>query len=79
MNPRASVYTAEIAEHILRELRAGRSLQDICLGDAMPHRDRVTTWIRQDRDGFAARYRQARDIAHSAPAVDVHYVVEGFN
>jgi uncharacterized protein (UPF0147 family) len=67
MNPRACLYTAEIAEHILRELRAGRSLQDICLEDAMPHRDTVTTWIRQDREGFAARYRQAREIAQNIP------------
>jgi hypothetical protein len=62
MNPRASVYTAEIADHILRELRAGRSLRDICLEDAMPHRDTVTDWIRQDREGFAARYREAREV-----------------
>jgi hypothetical protein len=67
MNPRASVYAAEIADHILRELRAGRSLRDICLEDAMPHRDTVTDWIRQDREGFAARYRQAREIAQSIP------------
>ena len=67
MNPRASVYTAEIADHILRELRASRSLRDICLEDAMPHRDTVTDWIRQDREGFAARYRQAREIAQSIP------------
>jgi hypothetical protein len=60
-----SLYTAEIAEHILRELSAGRSLQDICLEDAMPHRDTVASWIRQDREGFAARYRQAREIAKS--------------
>jgi hypothetical protein len=62
-----SLYTAEIAEHILRELRAGRSLQDICLEHAMPHRDTVASWIRQDREGFAARYRQAREIARSIP------------
>jgi hypothetical protein len=67
MNTRAALYTAEIAEHILRELRAGRSLRDICLEDPMPHRDTVTSWIRQDREGFAARYRQAREIAQSIP------------
>jgi Bacteriophage Sf6, terminase small subunit-like len=63
----SSLYTAEIAEHILRELRAGRSLQDICLEHAMPYRDTVTSWIRQDREGFAARFRQAREIAQSIP------------
>jgi uncharacterized protein (UPF0147 family) len=67
MNARASLYTAEIADHILGELRVGRSLLDICLEDGMPHRDTVNQWIRQDRDGFAARYREARGIAQSVP------------
>jgi hypothetical protein len=67
MNTPASLYTAEIADHILRELRAGRSLQDICLADAMPHRDTVAQWVRQDREGFAGRYRQAREIAQNIP------------
>jgi uncharacterized protein (UPF0147 family) len=62
-----TLYSAEIADRILGELRTGRSLQDICLEDGMPHRDTVNQWIRQDRDGFAARYREARGIAQSVP------------
>jgi uncharacterized protein (UPF0147 family) len=62
-----TLYTAEIADHILRELRVGRSLQDICREDGMPNRDTVNQWIKQDRDGFAARYREARGIAKSVP------------
>jgi uncharacterized protein (UPF0147 family) len=62
-----TLYTAEIADRILGELRAGRSLQDICQEDGMPHRDTVNQWIRQDREGFAARYREARGTAHSVP------------
>src|SRR3982074_646578 len=61
-----TLYTAEIADHILNELRAGRSLQDICLEDGMPHRDTVNQWIKQDRDGFAAPYREDRGVHHSA-------------
>jgi hypothetical protein len=67
MKTRASLYTAEIADRILRELRGGRSLHGICSDDGMPHRETVTKWIRQDREGFAARYRQARAIAQSSP------------
>jgi terminase small subunit-like protein len=67
MKTRASLYTAEIADRILRELRIGRSLHGICCDDGMPHRDTVTKWIRQDRAGFAARYRQAREIAQNSP------------
>jgi hypothetical protein len=67
MTTRASLYTAEIADRILRELRNGRSLHGICCDDGMPHRETVTKWIGQDREGFAARYRQAREIAKSSP------------
>jgi hypothetical protein len=52
---------------ILGELRIGRSLHGICCDDGMPHRETVTKWIRQDRAGFAARYRQAREIAQNSP------------
>jgi hypothetical protein len=61
------LYTAEIADRILGELRIGRSLQGICCDDGMPHRETVTKWISQDREGFAARYRQAREIARNSP------------
>jgi hypothetical protein len=47
-------------------LRARRSLHDICCDEGMPHHDTITNWIKQDRDGFAARYRQARQIGHGS-------------
>jgi hypothetical protein len=75
MKTRASLYTAEIADHILRELRAGRSLHDICSDDGMPHRATVTNWVEQDREGFAARYRQARQIGHGSSG-SVGYTAE---
>lgn len=67
MKTRPSLYTAEIADRILGELSKGRSLQEICRGDDMPHRDTVTRWIRQDREGLATRCRQAREIATHLP------------
>jgi uncharacterized protein (UPF0147 family) len=62
-----TLYTAETAERILGELAAGRSLHDICRDDGMPHQDTVLNWVRQDREGFAARYRQARQSGHGSP------------
>jgi hypothetical protein len=61
------LHTPEIADRILSELRAGRSVHDICRDDGMPCRDTVLEWVRQDRDGFAARYRQARETGHGSP------------
>jgi hypothetical protein len=62
-----TLYTTEIADRILSEVRAGRSVSDICGGDGMPCRDTVFAWIRADRDGFAARYRLAREAGHGSP------------
>jgi hypothetical protein len=62
-----SCYSAELAEHILGELRIGRSLHAICLDDGMPHRETVMRWVAHDREGFAARFEQARQIGRSSP------------
>jgi hypothetical protein len=75
MQARTSLYTAEIADHILRELRAGRSLHEICRDGSMPHRETVANWVTQDRDGFAARYREARLIGHGSSG-SVGYTAE---
>lgn len=70
-----SLYTNEIAEHILRELRLGRSLQEICSDDGMPHRDTVSGWVRHDREGFRERYREGREIGRRC-AGHLGYAVE---
>src|SRR4051812_17208501 len=62
-----TLYSAAIADRILGELGAGRSLHDICRDDGMPHQDTVLNWVRHDRNGFAARYRQARQCGHGCP------------
>src|SRR5712675_1399206 len=62
MTARPSSYTPELADRILAELRAGRSVREICRDSGMPCRDTLFEWIRQDRDGFGGRYRQARQI-----------------
>src|SRR4051794_16146657 len=60
-------YTPELADRFLGELRAGRTVEEICRDSGMPCRDTVFEWIRVDRDGFAARYGQAREAGHGRP------------
>jgi hypothetical protein len=60
MGGRPSHYTAEIAQRILDELAAGRPLDAVCHDDDMPPRSTVRQWVSDDREGFAARYREAR-------------------
>jgi transposase-like protein len=63
MTGRRLVYTAEIAQRILRELTRGRSLRAVCRDQGMPPHSTVRQWVSDDREGFATRYRQARTIA----------------
>jgi transposase-like protein len=70
MTARPSSYTPELADRILGELRAGRSVREICRDNGMPCRDTLFEWIRQDRDGFGGRYRQARQIGGAPGRVD---------
>jgi transposase-like protein len=58
---RATIYTAELAERVLQGLLNGRPLHDICLDDDMPAASTVRLWVSVDRDGFAGRYRHARE------------------
>ena len=61
--PRGGVtlYTAELADRILAGLASGRTLHDVCLDDDMPCYRTVYQWVSEDREGFTARYFQARD------------------
>jgi hypothetical protein len=69
--PRRSLYsyTPAIADRILTQLSAGRPLADICADAAMPGRTTVLHWVENDREGFAARYRTARESAKTSPLV----------
>jgi hypothetical protein len=59
---RFTLFTSEIADLILDELCSGRSLADLCGDPGMPSIRTVNQWVQEDRDGFAARYHEARDI-----------------
>jgi hypothetical protein len=60
---RASQYTSAIADHILTQLLAGRSLTAICADPGMPPRRTIEQWVQDNREGFAARYRRVRKVA----------------
>jgi len=53
-------YTPELAAEICRRMAEGESLRAICRDPGMPPEATVRTWCRDDRDGFAAQYHQAR-------------------
>jgi transposase-like protein len=59
MRGRRPVHTAAIAQHMLDRLSGGRSLRAVCRDHGMPSLNTVLKWVRDDREGFAARYRQA--------------------
>jgi Bacteriophage Sf6, terminase small subunit-like len=62
MTCRPTIYTAEIADRILGELIGGRTLVDVCKDEGMPAQSTVRQWATKDLNGFAARYRRAREI-----------------
>jgi hypothetical protein len=63
---RRIAYTVELAERILDQLSSGRALMDLCGDEGMPSSNAVQIWVREDREGFAARYRLAREIGRHA-------------
>ena len=56
------LYTRELADEICRRISEGESLRSICRDPGMPSEGAVRGWSREDRDGFAIRFRIARDL-----------------
>jgi transposase-like protein len=65
MRGRRPVHTAELAQRILGQLSRGRSLRAVCRDHGMPSLNTVLKWVSEDREGFAARYRQARNTGNA--------------
>ena len=68
---RPTLYSEEIAAAICRELASGRTLKDICRAGGMPAEATVRLWAIEDREGFSARYAQAREIGYQSMADDL--------
>lgn len=61
-----SIYTADIANRIVNQLLEGRTLADVCRSPGMPGHATVRQWVTDNREGFAARYRLARQLGSEA-------------
>jgi hypothetical protein len=64
MSGRMVPYSAAVTDRILGELMLGRTLTSICRDPGMPSANAVLTWVKYDREGFKARYHEARDIGN---------------
>lgn len=69
-------YPEEIVERICHELSAGRTLRDICRQPDMPDESTVRLWATHDRNGFAARYRTAREHGFLSMADETNEIVD---
>jgi hypothetical protein len=56
------LYTRQLADEICRRISEGESLRSICRDPGFPSEGSVRAWLREDRDGFAVRFRIARDL-----------------
>ena len=57
-----NLYTPALADTICKRISEGESLRAICRDAGMPSEGTVRGWAREDRDGFGARYRLAREL-----------------
>ena len=57
-----NLYTPALADTICKRISEGESLRAICRDPDMPSEGTVRGWAREDRDGFGARYRLAREL-----------------
>ena len=55
-------YTSEIADTICSRMSEGESLRAICRDPGMPSEGTVRGWAVRDVEGFAERYRAARQM-----------------
>lgn len=68
---RPTDYRPELADAICQRLAEGESLRSICRGEDMPPESTVRLWVVDDREGFAAQYARARDVALDCMADEV--------
>ena len=64
------------SDEVLDELMAGRTLDDVCADPEMPSATSVRKWVRDDVDGFAARYFVAREIGYQSVADQALQIVD---
>ena len=57
-------FSQGLMDEICRRLTEGESLRQICRSPGMPTEGAVRLWVKQDRDGCAAQYTQARELGY---------------
>ncbi|MGM5033515.1 terminase small subunit protein [Tardiphaga sp. 803_E3_N1_3] len=68
---RPSLYTHEVAQTIVERLASGQTLREVCRDDALPAESTIRLWVLEDREGFARRYSQARELGYHSMADEV--------
>lgn len=68
---RPTVYAPAIATELCRRLEIEGSLRRVCKAADMPEESTVRTWVRDDREGFAAHYARARQGGYEKMADEV--------
>jgi hypothetical protein len=74
---RPSLYTPELAAEILDRLADGATLIAACRHEGMPGEATVRDWVREDRDGFSAKYASAREKGYGHMADDIVGIADG--
>lgn len=69
--PHGTAYTKALAEEICQRLADGETLKAICRDKHMPSDAAVRQWALADKEGFAERYRVAREIGYHGLADEI--------
>jgi hypothetical protein len=69
-------YSEEIADRILDGLMEGKLQSEVCSGPDMPCIRSLQNWVKEDRDGFRARYLVARQIGFHMIADETLKIVD---
>jgi hypothetical protein len=65
---RPLLFTKELVDQICDQLASGVTLREVCRAEVMPDERTVRRWALEDREGFAERYAQAREIGYQSMA-----------
>jgi len=71
MTGRPTIYSEEVAAEVCNRLAAGESLRQICRDEHLPAEATIRLWAIGDRDGFSARYTQARELGFLSMADEI--------
>jgi hypothetical protein len=71
------LYTAELAEGVLQQLRDGRRLPDVCRDEGMPAPEDIRRWVLDDPEDFALHYFRARKIGIVARLTNLLRLIYG--